>query len=157
MADIHSAFLTLEELKEYLESRAADIDANVTRYQRYIVAITNQIEGRLNRKFFQDTYTEIFTGQDFKNEIYPANPPITTLTSLHDSLDIPRAFDTTSILVEDDQFVVVDDGFTVKRYGTFGWGKDNIQLIYVGGFVREDIPEELKLACAESIAFSLGM
>jgi hypothetical protein len=79
--------------------------------------------------------------------------PITSITSIHDDPDHAWASDTA--LDAGDYFASYDDnGVIYSEAGTFNHGKQNLKIIYVGGYADEkSVPSEIKRACIEQLKY----
>ena len=94
--------------------------------------------------------TEYFDGDKEKSFIIVKNPPITSVTSLHDDLD--RVYGSAA-LIDADDYVAYDSGRVELDGGSFSTGLKNIKIIYKGGYTEATIPDDLKLACMLQSAF----
>jgi hypothetical protein len=121
--------------------------------------VTKLCQTYCGRTFFETSATEYPSFLSRYATMLPVkNPPITAITSLHLSLDIPRVYDATTVLVEGTDFIVSEEGqwieFVAPRcLNVSGTLAKSARLIYTGGYAV--IPGDLERAAQEIIGVKL--
>lgn len=113
---------------------------------RIIPAVQAFLEQECERTFEQATVTEYFHGDEWRDRLIVARPPILSITNLWD--DPARVYatplDAANYVIDDaDAGVIRLDGLT------FSQGLRNIKLTYVGGYAT--IPTDLAQAAIELV------
>jgi hypothetical protein len=113
---------------------------------RLIPAVQEWLERECERTFEQATVTEYFHGDDWRDRLIVASPPLISITNIWD--DPARAYATplaaSSYVIDDAEAGVIRlDGMTFSK------GLRNIKLTYVGGFAV--IPTDLEQAAIELV------
>lgn len=113
---------------------------------RLIPAVQAFLERECERTFEQATVTEYFHGDDWRDRLIVARPPLISITNLWD--DPLRVYATplaaSSYVIDDAEAGIIRlDGLTFSK------GLKNIKLAYVGGFVT--IPKDLEEAAIELV------
>ena len=114
--------------------------------ERLIPAVQSFLELECGRLFEQATVTEYFSGEEFRDRLIVARPPIVSVTNLWD--DVLRAY-TTPLSSTDYVVVDADAGFIRLDHLLFQRGIRNIKLTYVGGYTT--IPKNLEQAAIELV------
>lgn len=134
------ALVTLEKTLQYLKE-SEDRDDVV---QAILDGVSAEFESRTNRVFAQANYTDALDGGC--SYVLVENPPIISVTSVHESNSIPAVFNATT-LVDADTYVSYAGEGRVQLLGArarFARGYQNVQVIYSGGWVT--IPADVQLA-----------
>lgn len=113
---------------------------------RLIPAVQAFLERECERVFEQATVTEYFNGDDWRDRLIVARPPLISITNLWD--DPARAYTTplaaTSYVIDSAEAGIIRlDGVTFSK------GLRNIKLTYSGGFAT--IPKDLEEAAIELV------
>lgn len=95
--------------------------------------------------------TEVHDGDGYSSAFYTRQRPIRSITTIHESTAVPRAYDADSLVDSDTYGHVALTGKVRKLAGKFFatgsvWAKgyDTVQIIYVPGYADEDaIPDDL--------------
>ncbi len=114
---------------------------------RIIPAVQSWLEKYCQRAFDQATVTEYFHGDEWRDRLLVARPPITSLTNLWD--DPARVFATP---LDPATYAIDDANAGVIRLldgRTFSTGLRNIKLTYLGGFAT--VPADLEEAAIELV------
>jgi hypothetical protein len=115
--------------------------------QRLITAVQDFLEGECGRVFDRATVTEYYHGDDWRDRLLVARPPIVSITALWD--DPARIYVTpisaSKYAIEDAEAGLIRllDGLT------FSQGLRNIKITYVGGFA--EMPKDLEQAAIELV------
>lgn len=113
---------------------------------RLIRAVQTFLEEECARTFEQATVTEYFHGDQWRDRLMIARPPIVSITNIWD--DPARVYTTplaaSSYVIDDAEAGVIRlDGLTFSK------GLRNIKITYVGGFAT--IPTDLEQAAIELV------
>lgn len=113
---------------------------------RLIPAVQAFLERECARTFEQATVTEYFNGDDWRDRVIVARPPLNTITNIWD--DPARVYATP---LASSSYVIDDAAAGVIRLDglTFSRGLKNIKVTYVGGFAA--IPTDLEQAAIELV------
>lgn len=113
---------------------------------RLIPAVQAWLEQECERTFEQATVTEYFHGDDWRDRVIVARPPLISITNLWD--DPARVYATP---LDPARYVIDDaDAGVIRLDGlTFSRGLRNIKLTYVGGYAT--IPTDLEQAAIELV------
>jgi acyl-CoA synthetase (AMP-forming)/AMP-acid ligase II len=121
-----------------------------------ITLVSELIQGPAgcDRVFAQATVTEYPPPQScYVSVLFPKRPPVGTITSLHISSAIPRAYDATTLLVDGTDFIVSGDLNRIELVSPrslYGIRERAVKLVYLGGY--ETLPKEIERAAQEIIA-----
>jgi len=113
---------------------------------RLIPAVQAWLEQECARAFEQATVTEYFHGDDWRDHVIVARPPLISITNLWD--DPARVYATP---LDPARYVIDDAAAGIIRLDgiTFSQGLRNIKLTYVGGYAT--IPADLEQAAIELV------
>ncbi|KKN70768.1 hypothetical protein LCGC14_0427630 [marine sediment metagenome] len=139
-----SFLTTLAKVKGFCTAMAAGDTAHDSLITDLIARATDRIEEECDRKLISATFTELIDG-GHDPLIRLSNPPIASITSLHEDTD--QTFDGTTLIAAADYIFDRDNsgGFVRKKANVnFAEGFQNVQAIYVGGFAT--IPAALEQA-----------
>lgn len=125
---------------------AGDNQEHDAELARLIPAVQAFLEQECERTFEKATVTDYFHGDDWRDRVIVARPPIVSITNLWD--DPARVYATplavTSYVIDDAEAGVIRlDGLT------FSQGLRNIKVTYVGGYAT--IPTDLEQAAIELV------
>jgi len=148
----------------YLTTRAAvktafgiagdDLDAAI---DALLPQVTDQFQGECGRVFAQATITEYPEPlSSVVSRLFVARPPIVSITSLHFSTALPRAYDATTLLVEGTDFIVCDGDQSIELAVPLFVSRPiakSARLIYSGGYAP--IPADIERAVQEILAVKL--
>lgn len=120
--------------------------------------VTEQLQGEFGRTIFEATLTEYPQPLSrCATILLVKNPPITSITSLHVSTDIPRVYDATTLLVNGTDYLLSEDGqwieFPSPLYFPSGSMSRAVQVIYVGGYAT--VPGDIEEASQRLLAVKL--
>lgn len=141
MADLS----TLASCKEHLGISATTFDAVIG---TLLSRASDWIEAYCDRTFASTAYTEDYDG-DGSDTLIVRNPPIVSVTSLHD--DQARDFTSATLIDADDYYVDTAKGMVKLISGRFSFGRGNVRAAYTGGFAT--VPKAVALAAVELTAF----
>ena len=158
MASSLGQIVTLEEVKAHPFLRKMQGNANVNEYdEEYLVqsilSFTDRAERTCQRKFKQGTYTEVLSPRLGQRSIQVKAPPIALITSIKENY----TGDFTGAAMNADLYSAIDGGASgVIKLRDFEFlpGVGALQVVYIGGFAP--IPNDLKLACINQVAFEFG-
>jgi hypothetical protein len=119
--------------------------------------VTTQIQNYCDRVFAQATVTEYPTPRAWVVRTFQIDrPPIASVSSCWVSLDIPRVYDATTLLVEGTDFIVSDDRRTVElalQRIPYRLLSGLIKITYLGGYAT--IPDDIVRAAQELLIVKL--
>ena len=155
-------FATLGDTKEFLSIEGNDDDALLS---NLLKRTTKLIQDYLGRKIFLDSsITEFQSGDGRTAELILNQYPITAITSVYD--DPNRAYGSGTLLnndadVDEGDYLVIDADDTTDNPGivlrldgnVWSRGQKNIKVIYAAGYADADIPETIKQAQIDWVAF----
>jgi len=114
--------------------------------------VTKYIESYCGRVFDSATYTEFYEAAGACNkDLLLRVLPVTSVTSVHVSTDLPRVYGATELLVAGEDYIIqLAPGILVRTGGSF-WtiSVESIKVIYVAGFAT--LPEDIVQAAIEII------
>lgn len=98
----------------------------------------------------KNSKTEYFDGRGHSELLLPRYP-VTSVSSIRQSTDVPRVYDATT-LIDSDNYVLDADTGIVSRIdgGTFYAGAQAVQVLYSAGYFADGtytIPKDLERAC----------
>ncbi len=145
--------LTVKEFKDYLRIDGAGDDAQIT---LFIQAASDWIERYCGRTFKEQTGLQEFYDSDGGRVLFLRERPVTLTTTLDVRVDPTQEF-----LAPEDQLIeetgTLDGDFVIDREfgkitllgdGQFQRGPKTIRVDYSAGFLDDEIPDQVKLACA---------
>ena len=142
---------TTAKVKAYLGISASTWD---TILATLVTSASAIIQSYCRRQFNSQTFTEYHDGADLqvpRAQIIVKNPPIISVTSVYDDLDQPPTWPAADLVSSDDYAVYLDEGI-VELYPdyTFGDGRRNVRVIYVGGYAT--VPTDIEQAANMLVA-----
>lgn len=160
---LDKAIIDVSELLTLVDIRPEDTESKRAMFEGLIQSATSIINTFLGRDIVMPSAdeTELLSG-DGKAIIFPKMTPIVDVTSLKVDNSIPATFTSSSLLVEDTDFVVFNTYIQRTGWSIFTKGLKNVQLIYQGGYdLNADessggMPYKIKLACAQIVMFMMG-
>ena len=147
MALNDNALITWEFAKSMLNLE----DADQTKTEFYINAISKRVENITGRTFYARDITEYPKGHG-DNTIMLKEYPVNSITSLH--LDADREFGDSTVVDSDDYHLEEDTGTITLFETTTTAGVKTIKVVYNAGF--STIPEDLQQAVIESIQYNMS-
>lgn len=113
---------------------------------RLITAVQAFLEEECERVFEAATVTDYFHGDDWRDRVIVARPPLISITNIWD--DPARVYATP---LSASRYVIADaDAGLIRLDGlTFTTGLRNIKVAYVGGYT--EIPQDLSQAAMEMV------
>ncbi len=122
---------TLANCKAFKNVTGTAHDAELT---RLIAAVDEFTNTYCNRKLEQATFTEYHSLREGQQSFLLKNPPVASITSIHDDPD--RAYGAGTLLTNNTDYVLEDEGagrIEFDEHATSG-GLRNIKAVYGGGF-----------------------
>lgn len=142
-----NAIITRQEIKDFLEDQSSkrnDI------YHTLINAVSTMIESYCDRTFASTEHTEYYDGNgDYV--LITDHYPITEIDSIYDDAYWSWA---SSDLIDSDDYRIKDDNTIVSQV-KFATGVQNIKITYTAGYSSSTMPEDLKYACMQQVAYEL--
>lgn len=144
MALVAHALLTLNEAKQYLVAPGTQADQNL---EVAINAATDVMESRLDRRIVsRGNITEYHTVEPRTSVIRLSEKPTKSVTSIHESTDWPRVYDSTTLLASSGTlqgYEVDTEAGLVRRisYGLetwWAWGRRAVKVIHEAGYKGPD-------------------
>ena len=135
-----SDLLILDDVKKVL-----DFDKDSESLIKLLIkAVSDGAEKYCDRKFIQAEYEENHDG-DNTADILVKNPPIVEIDSITED----------DVEVDPTWYISYDDEGCISRENSGAWakGKQNIVVIYTGGYVQTALPNDLKWACLQWLLF----
>lgn len=134
---VSGALTTLANVKVFLGITNTNSD---TILNELISKISAECELITSRKLIAAAFTEYFDG-DRRDTFRLRNFPINSITSIHD--DYGRDYGADTLVPSDDYTFDADDGIVKIDYQT-GRGRNNVKIVYNGGY--STTPQDLELA-----------
>lgn len=135
--------INIAKVKSYLEITASDFDTLLTDLAASVGAF---IEGYCGRKFDNDDYVEIYSG-DGGRFLYLKNYPISAVTKI-EYRNGPNSNPNWQELSSDDYYLI--DSRSIAKDSKFIEGFNNYRVTYSAGY--EELPAELLQVAIEMIA-----
>jgi hypothetical protein len=149
-----NSLVTLDDAKKWLDIPLLNTDLD-ERAELFINSASEMIENYLDRKLARETYTERYDGLRankvfLKN--YPADKP--TVVSFDSDWSFTEPLDTDDYFIQEESLLVFKNAITPR-------GNQNIQVIYVAGYVTPlstvqtgiALPSDLKMGCLMLISW----
>jgi len=143
----------LAAVRQALKMTGTGDDVRVT---ELLSVVDADIQGYCGRDLFSATLTEYFTAEGEGCDRLLVNEwPITSVTSVHVSTDLPRVYDSTTLLTADEDYITHLEAGVIDRVdnGIFPKNSRATKVIYVGGYAT--IPKDLEWAAIECISYHL--
>jgi len=134
---------TVDSAKKFLNITDTNSDSILA---DLVSGISKQIETDCNRVFSKKDYTEYYDGEG-SDSLPLRQYPINSITSIHD--DIGRDYGASSLIDADDYAFDAESGIVKFDY-PLACGKNNVKVVYSGGY--ENIPSDLELAANYLVA-----
>lgn len=144
---------TLGNVKSSLD---ITVTAEDDRIDALLAAVTTWGESFCGRKFFSAARTEYYAAGGVGNVLLVLDVwPVTSVTSVHESLDLPRVWDATTLLTANEAYLYNPDNGFLHRVDGSDWATDprSIQVIYTAGYATA--PADIERAAIELIAAKL--
>jgi len=135
--------IDISKVKSYLEITVTDFDTLLTNLAASVGAF---IEGFCGRKFDEDDYVEIHSG-DSGRFLYLKNYPVSAVTKI-EYRNGPNSNPNWQELSADDYYLL--DSRTIAKETKFIEGFNNYRVTYTGGY--SELPAELLQVAIEMIA-----
>ena len=141
------ALTTLANVKAFKGGSGGERDGELT---RLIAAVGAFVAAYCRRTFETATVTEYHNGRSGQRRLLLRQPPITSITSIHD--DVDRSYGSTTLIASTD-YVITDAAAGLVDFdgGSLQEGLSNIKVIYVGGYAATAIPADLEQAAIELV------
>lgn len=107
---------------------------------------TKFIQTFTGRTLFYGTHTEYKNG-DNSDTLMVDEYPIVAITTIHD--DVDRVYGADTLIAATDYTYRANSGIITLDDDVFAAGKQNVKVVYTGGF--KVIPADLALACAQRV------
>jgi hypothetical protein len=152
--DTSMSLLTLAEVKQFIEGSTTGTSTYDAQYNSLIDAVSQFANTYTGRQLKYNTFTSDYDGNG-TTEIYVKVWPFNT-TSVDVFINSVRSFSTgtttykvpsTDILLYTDVGKIILDGYYFEE------GRQNVRIIYTGGYSTSTIPYELRRACLELCQF----
>lgn len=112
-----------------------------TKLDRIVSAASRRIMGFCDRRFIEETYTDVYNGRR-SDTLLLKQFPVSSITSIH--IDAESTFGA-STLVDATEYKILHSSLAVMISGRrFDVGVANIQVIYTAGYLFANIPEDLQ-------------
>lgn len=109
-----------------------------------------------HRAIEQAAFTEYVAATGVTDKLFLTNPPIDSITSIHESTGVPRVYDSTTLLTADEDYILDDDLGVVHRIDACWPTKVRaVKVIYTGGYAT--VPKDIERAAIETILYWLEM
>jgi hypothetical protein len=125
--------VTLEEVKDYLDSMGVPLEADIYDSlieDEIIPSVSAEINGYCSRDFGEKERTEYYNGgTEF---VFVKNPPIVTLSSIYVDDDYSWGED---YLIEAGDYLVIEQNKILYKEGKWQSGEAIIKVTYLGGYI----------------------
>lgn len=145
---------TRDNVKAALNITGSDDDARI---DSLLAVVTDFIQSYCNRTFASDTLTEYPKVNGYNaSTVNLKRYPVTSVTSVHVSTDLPRVYGADELLTADEDYILDEDPGILHRTDGSAWptGIKAVKVVYVGGY--STIPADLERAAIEIIAVKLN-
>ena len=148
-------FVSLDNVKKSLDLSDAQFD-NDDVLNRMIESTTKRFQTYMGRDLAIGSHTEYFNGGS--DVFVLKNMPVTVVTSIHHSLDMPRVYDASTLVDSDDYDLTQSNGFLTMLTGELSSGFKSVQILYDGGYAVSNsniiaVPDPLKQATLDQMMF----
>lgn len=134
------AFVTLEEVKEFLQIQGTSDDDALT---FLLEPSTDIIQKYCERVFLQDSFCDKFSIEtDTVDTVLLKQYPVTSVVAVSDD---------GSAVPSSDYYISSEGRLRLDNGCYFTKGVDTVQVTYVAGYVLTDLPQSLKWACAQIV------
>ena len=115
-----------------------------------IASVSADVAAHCGRVFESGSATEYRNGRGMTG-IYVSRLPVTAVTSVHESVSVPRVYDATTLLVAGTDYDYDDATGKFYRMSGAAWqdGEKAVKIVYTGGYAT--IPPDLEQAVIEII------
>lgn len=149
---LDSTYATTDQVKAYLGGYTG-VTADDTIIGSLLERATDFIDRYCGTEFFNETLTEYPRGRG-GTWLVLSRRPISSVTSVHVSVDLPRAYTDTNLLAEDDDFTVdYNAGALNLAGGVWPTAPRTIKVVYVAG--PATVPPAINWACLKIAAIWL--
>lgn len=154
MALKDNALISLAEAKEHLSIPSGTTSADA-RLEKIINAASSAIESQTHRKLTTKSYQQIFDGAG-ANKVLLHQWPVQTIDAVY--VDGNSIFDANS-LIDPSDYLLEKEIMVTYIDRTFPRGYSNVRVDYTAGYgtvsptETGDIPEDLRWACSELVAW----
>ena len=116
-----------------------------------------EAESFCQRKFDRATYTEHFDTAGSQGFVLVANPPIISITSVTDDAQVSaRAIDVSANVRDEQEYYDRGEVRLWNAESVFTNGDAAVNVVYVGGYDRQNLPKDLKGALVNEVLFRLN-
>jgi uncharacterized phiE125 gp8 family phage protein len=144
--DTTSALVELEEVKAWLDIKASDKD---NWFQQLINRVSADCAAYCDRTLISATYTDAeYDGTGSDTLVLP-HYPVSAITALKASINGAALTEGR----EEDFVFDSDTGIVTLIGGTFSKEKRGVTITYTAGYTLANVPQDLKQAVLEAIAF----
>lgn len=141
-ASLTDTLCTVAQVKTYIGETKSTHDTLLSGIVEYV---TEFIQSYTHKDFFEQTYTEYPTGGGSK--LVLGNAPVSSITSIHESLDVPRSYTSSTLLTADTHYIAdLDDGIVHRLNSKWSKQPKAIRAIYTAGYGSTDIPKDVQWA-----------
>lgn len=144
--DSLTTLCTTAQVKSYLGDMSADDDTDI---DSLCTQVTKFVQNYCRQTFTETTVTEYHGGGG--REIVLKETPVQSVTSVHESTDIPRVYGASQLLTADTDYLLDDDYAILWRHSR-KWlsGPRTVKVVYVAGY--SSIPADLNLCAVRMVA-----
>lgn len=136
-------YASLGQVKAYLGHYETDDGADDDLLEQLLTEATARVDALTNQTWWAESVTEYYDGLD-SAMLTLRRYPVSAVTSIHVSTDLPRVYDSTTLLTADEEYLVDTQAGIVERpSGVWPKGANAVKVVYTAG---EDAPTEISRA-----------
>ena len=142
---------TSANVKTALKISTSDDDARIA---LLLTSVTKWVQNYTRRILINGSVTDLGDGKDSDSYVLK-DYPVTAVSHVYNSLDVPRVYTTATELTVATQYVLEASKGILKRVdgGVFKGGPQSVKVEYTAGYAS--VPEDLERAAIEVISVKL--
>ena len=146
-----SDLCTLAQVKAYIGGYGNDTEDDSV-IEDIIDRATSYITNATGRTHTSANHTEKYDGGWYKSLVLQ-HQPVQSVSSVHESTDIPRVYDSSTLLDADDEYILDESGMLWRVGSQWASGPNAIQVVYTAGAAT--VPGDLNWAAVRLSALWL--
>ena len=141
---------TKEQVKAYVPIDATVLDDLI---DDLIDRVTKWVQSYTGLQIFSASFTEYYDGKN-SSELVLNERPVESVTSVHESTDVPRSYGTSELLTADEEYILEEDSGILHRIAA-NWpsGPKTVKVVYTAGWSA--VPNELNGAAVRMVGILL--
>ena len=138
-----------DDIKNYLGDMDEITISEENILQQMIDGVQSLFEAYLGYNLDRDWYVEFHDGE-YTNKIFPKNIPIQRVFSIHESTD--ETWDSTTLQAASEYTIAYNTYIQFYTHRTLNYPQA-IRISYQAGYSSDTIPQDIKLALIEQVAY----